>query len=52
MRPSEQTPATTAILVLTPRESWSFADAILNPPDPGPVLRGSAREYWDKTSSR
>jgi uncharacterized protein (DUF1778 family) len=34
-----------AILVLTARESEAFANAILNPPSPGPVLRKAARDY-------
>ncbi len=35
-------------LVLTASESEAFADAILNPRDPGPVLRKAAREYLEK----
>ena len=37
-----------AMLVLTARETESFAEAILNPRPPGPVLRKAAREYREK----
>jgi uncharacterized protein (DUF1778 family) len=37
-----------AMLVLTARETESFARAILNPRDPGLVLRKAAREYREK----
>ena len=42
---AERTIEKRAILVLTARESEAFADAILNPPEPGSVLRKAAREY-------
>jgi uncharacterized protein (DUF1778 family) len=41
-----------AMLVLTARASEAFADAILNPRRPGPVLRRAAREYREKTANR
>jgi uncharacterized protein (DUF1778 family) len=34
-----------AMLILTARETETFANAVLNPPDPGAVLRQAAREY-------
>jgi uncharacterized protein (DUF1778 family) len=34
-----------AMLILTAREAETFANAVLNPPDPGAVLRQAAREY-------
>ncbi len=36
-------------LVLTARESEAFADAILSPAKPGPVLRRAVRAYRNKT---
>jgi uncharacterized protein (DUF1778 family) len=32
-------------LMLTVRESEDFVKALLNPPEPGPVLRKAVREY-------
>src|SRR5437899_10781052 len=40
-----------AMLILTARETESFADAVLNPRNPGPVLRKAAREYRRVTAS-
>ena len=37
------------MLILTARETKAFADAILKPAEPGPVLRRAAREYRRKT---
>ncbi len=37
-----------SILVLTAAESEAFANLILNPPGPGPVLRKAAREFLEK----
>lgn len=34
-----------AMLILSARETEAFADAILNPPAPGPVLQKAARRY-------
>lgn len=49
---AEQTIERRAMLILTARESKAFADAILSPAEPGPVLRKAAREYRKKTDSR
>ncbi|MGD0200542.1 MAG: DUF1778 domain-containing protein [Bryobacteraceae bacterium] len=40
------------MLILTARETEAFADAILSPAEPGPVLRRAARDYREKTASR
>jgi hypothetical protein len=45
---AEQTIARRSMLVLTARETEAFANAILNPPKPGVVLRKAAREYRRK----
>jgi uncharacterized protein (DUF1778 family) len=37
------------MLILTARETKAFADAILKPAEPGPVLRRAAVEYRRKT---
>jgi len=42
---AERTIQQRAILVLTARESEAFVNAILNPPEPGPVLRKAFRRY-------
>ena len=39
-----------AMLILTARETEIFAKAILNPPDPGSVLRKAAREYRENSA--
>jgi len=49
---AEQTIERRAMLVLTARETESFAEAILNPPQPGAVLRRAAREYRAMTGKR
>jgi uncharacterized protein (DUF1778 family) len=41
-----------SMLILTARETEAFADAILSPAKPGPVLRRAARDYREKTASR
>ena len=41
-----------AMLVLTARETEASVDAILNPAEPGPVLRRAAREYREKIGTR
>jgi uncharacterized protein (DUF1778 family) len=41
-----------AMLILTARETEAFADAILSPAKPGPVLRRAARGYREKMASR
>ena len=42
---AERTIENRAMLSLTARETEAFAEAILNPRAPGPVLRRAAREY-------
>jgi uncharacterized protein (DUF1778 family) len=37
-----------AILVLSARDAEMVVDAILNPPDPGPVMRKAMAEYREK----
>jgi len=49
---AERTIEKRAMLVLTARETEAFADAILNPPRPGPVLRRAAREYRERIAKR
>jgi uncharacterized protein (DUF1778 family) len=49
---AERTIERRAMLILTARETEAFADAILNPAAPGPVLRRAAREYRKETASR
>lgn len=49
---AEQTIERRAILILTARESEAFADVILRPAGPGPILRKAAREYLKTTDSR
>jgi uncharacterized protein (DUF1778 family) len=39
-----------ALLILSARETETFANAILHPAEPGPVLRAAARHY--KTTAR
>ena len=49
---AERTIEKRAMLALTAREYAAFADAILKPPKPGPVLRKAAREYREKLAPR
>jgi uncharacterized protein (DUF1778 family) len=49
---AERTIEKRAMLVLTARETEAFTDAILNPPEPGPVLRRAARAYREKAALR
>ncbi len=49
---AERTIEKRAMLILTARETEAFANAILNPPAPGPVLRRAARVHRDKMASR
>jgi uncharacterized protein (DUF1778 family) len=49
---AERTIEKRAMLILTARETEAFANAILNPPDPGGVLRQAARAYREKTALR
>jgi hypothetical protein len=39
------------MLILTARETEAFANAILSPAKPGPVLRKAARDYRQKTAT-
>ncbi len=50
---AERTIEARAMLILSARETQSFVDAILNPAEPGPVLRAAARRYkaTQKTAS-
>ena len=49
---AERTIERRAMLVLTTRESEAFSDAILNPAEPGRVLRKASREYLKTSGSR
>jgi uncharacterized protein (DUF1778 family) len=49
---AERTLERRATLILTARETQAFVDAVLNPPNPGPVLRRAARDYHKKTVLR
>jgi uncharacterized protein (DUF1778 family) len=49
---AERTIEKRAVLILTARETEAFANAVLNPPDPGVVLRRAAREYREKFAMR
>jgi len=41
-----------AMLVLAARDTEVFAEAVLRPAEPGPVLRRAASEYLKKTGRR
>ncbi len=41
-----------AMLILTARETEAFVSAILNPPEPGPVLREAVRHYKNQTGAK
>jgi uncharacterized protein (DUF1778 family) len=49
---AERTIERRAMLVLTARETEVFVDAVINPSNPGPVLRRAARDYRKKTVVR
>ena len=49
---AERTIENRAMLVLTARETEAFADAILKPRAPGPILRRATREYREKIAMR
>src|SRR5580658_1656175 len=49
---AERTIERRSMLVLTARETEAFANAILNPRNPGAVLRKAARDYRQKPASR
>lgn len=42
---AERTIEERAMLILSARETEAFVNAILNPAEPGPVLRAAARHY-------
>ncbi|MEK7993331.1 MAG: DUF1778 domain-containing protein [Planctomycetota bacterium] len=46
---AERTIEKRAMLTLTARETETFANAVLNPPDPGAVLRKAARQYRENS---
>lgn len=46
---AERTIQDRSILILSARETETFVDGILNPADPGPVLRAAARHYKNNT---
>src|SRR5436190_21376505 len=49
---AERTIEERAMLILCARETEAFADAILSPASPGPVLRRAAREHRKKLAKR
>ena len=49
---AERTIEKRAMLTLTARETETFVNAILNPPDPGSTLRQAAREYRQHLAMR
>jgi uncharacterized protein (DUF1778 family) len=49
---AERTIEKRAMLILTARETERFANALLNPPGPGSVLRKAAREYRKNLATR
>ena len=49
---AEKTIQDRAMLILAARETESFVDAILNPPEPGSVLRKAARQYKQQLGNR
>jgi len=48
----ERTIERRSMMIRTARETEAFANAILNPPNPGSVLRKAAREYSQKLAVR
>lgn len=49
---AERTIQDRAIMILSARDTEAFVNAILNPPEPGPVLRAAARAYKNRVSRR
>jgi len=49
---AEKTIQERAIIILTARETEMFVDSILNPPEPGAVLRDAARQYKKRLGNR
>ncbi len=46
---AERTIEARSILVLTAKESEAFVELLLNPPEPGPVLRAAFHDYLRMT---
>ena len=42
---AERTIQERALLILSVRETEAFVQVVLNPPQPGPILRAAARRY-------
>jgi len=49
---AERTIQDRAIMVLSARDTEAFVNAILNPPEPGPVLRAAARAHKNRVNRR
>lgn len=49
---AEHTIQKRAMLILSARDTEAFVDAILNPPEPGAVLRAAARAYKNAATRR
>jgi len=49
---AERTIQERAMMILSARDTAAFVNAILNPPEPGPVLRAAARAYKNRVSRR
>ena len=49
---AERTLQDRALLILTARETETFVNAILNPPEPGPVLREAVRNYKNQIGAK
>ena len=48
---AEHTIRERTMLVLSARDTEAFVDALLNPPEPGSVLRGAAKRYKERLGS-
>ena len=49
---AEKTLRERAMLLLSARETETFVSAILNPPEPGPVLRQAVRHYKNQIGGK
>jgi uncharacterized protein (DUF1778 family) len=49
---AERTLQDRAMLILTAKETETFVNAILNPPEPGPVQRAAARHYKNQIGAK
>src|SRR5213595_3205375 len=49
---AERTILERALLIMTVRETQAFVNAILNPAEPGRVLRKAARQYKEQMGAR